>query len=192
MPLPPTALSHRHTLHTLTGATLRRCGIRRGPMQGANAGGSSVLIRQGPPFGFWGRGHGIAGSDAKPGRLCTAYRAPRARHRRFPRPPSTLVHAFRSAPMRGPLPSPGPIPPPRSLAGPFFVARALARGAPVGVAGLAAVPPHTPVYAASAFTVPGNTTDATTVCVLDHTWTHIHIHERGIAWPAAVVAKPCM
>ena len=30
------------------------------------------------------------------------------------------------------------------------------------------------------------------VCVLDHTWMHIHIHERGIAWPAAVVAKPCM
>ncbi len=61
--------SRKHTLHTLKGASLKRCGIRG-------------LSRRGPPFGG---PPGITGPSARPGRLCTAYRAPRAHHRWFPR-----------------------------------------------------------------------------------------------------------
>ena len=70
--------SHRQTLHTLTGASLIRCGIRG-------------LGRRGPPFR---PPPGIAGPGARPGRLCTAYRAPRARHRWFPRLPCPSGASF--------------------------------------------------------------------------------------------------
>ena len=117
--------SHRHISHTLTGASLKRCGVRG-------------LSRRGLPFGG---PPGIAGPGAGPGRLCTAYRAPRARHRWFTRLSSSW-RLFFGLCCRGPLPSSRRAPPPRFLAGLFFTARAFARGAPVGVTILAAVLYH--------------------------------------------------
>jgi len=80
--------------------------------------------------------------------------ARRARAPSLVPPPGLLFWLLPFEPCcRGPLLSSGLFPPPRPLAGPFCAACAFARGAPVGVTGLTAEPPHPLMYAASAFPI---------------------------------------